>query len=453
MDGNAASASSASFAAHDVIAVGGEGAPPPLSQQSPFECALFRLATVEIQLVLQLCDRTSKLAASRCCRLLLSASRSRFVWQHEPPLDVDLCNEAAMARSPPSSLCAFAGVHLTASHWLPASAFTAWPFVRSLRLQHVRDNGACTHWPMLLDWHRILSARALSSTLQSLDLSDFDADLSTLTLVAQFLPRLRTLLLGNVADEFEDSAAPLPLPASVRSLSVHPPRGHPAFLSVFKLGGQQPHGDSASHVSTSLTELHLNRDISSLHTLDARSLADCVAHLAFCPNLTLLSLTRCRLLFPRRRSDGGATAAPSTAVVVHPPIDFTQLSSLTELRLKKVFGVEQLLLQLPRIPTPLRQLVLDEYEWEADTERMRRFGASCACPAVLSALLDSLPSLHLTIHMPLRERSWMSGAWSGSNIDVNANRARRQRFVDLDHLQRQHRDRVLRFPLDRSPWH
>jgi hypothetical protein len=99
--------------------------------------------------------------------------------------------------------------------------------------------------------------------------------------------------------------------------------------------------------------------------------------------------------------------------------------------------------------TPLRQLVLDGYEWDYDEHVVRRFGTSCASPAVLTALLDSAPSLLVSIHMPLTPRAWMRNAWGGSMAD---NQARYQRFGDLQDLVRQYRDRVQRLPLDRS-WH
>jgi hypothetical protein len=116
-------------------------------RRSPrFSSPLDQLATVELQLMLQFLDTTSKLKAARCSRHLLQAADHPFAWQG-PPVAVSSRGRQKLGSLIRQSLLRHASIALTLDSRLTAAEVAAIPRLRELDTFHC---DSCDLPPMLL---------------------------------------------------------------------------------------------------------------------------------------------------------------------------------------------------------------------------------------------------------------------------------------------------------------
>jgi hypothetical protein len=83
---------------------------------APFD----RLAQVELQSVMQHCDKTTLLALARCSRTTLAAASHPFAWRSLPPLQLECKSPIELSSRVSKSLLRHADLSVTWIRWSPS---------------------------------------------------------------------------------------------------------------------------------------------------------------------------------------------------------------------------------------------------------------------------------------------------------------------------------------------
>ena len=164
--------------------------PEQFTNRPRFGCSLHSLATVELQLCLQLLDTKDKLIAARCSRRLLSATSAPFAWRAAAAVTVTVRSDADAQRIQ-TSLLRFASVHVRCARMESLQCVADVPRLIGLELLG-SPGGRATEADLL----QLLQLPYLAR-LQTLQLDLFLSELltvDTMRLIAR-LPQLRSFAM------------------------------------------------------------------------------------------------------------------------------------------------------------------------------------------------------------------------------------------------------------------
>ena len=163
------------------------------STGAPFQ----RLATVELQLVMQHCDLSTLLLLARCSRFTLSSASHPFAWRALSPLSFSTTVARLGGRLRGSRLLAHCDVAL---RWLPPTNWWRQAAVENAELAAIEsmprlvELDTCSREVKSAELRRLLSHPALTG-LTALHSDTRQMDNSCTTLLPLQQPRLRTLSL------------------------------------------------------------------------------------------------------------------------------------------------------------------------------------------------------------------------------------------------------------------
>ena len=337
------------------------------------------LASVEVQLCMQLLDHRSRMAAARCSRRLLRECSDPFAWRSAAPFPVDSAQVAAIdAPLLERSLVRLPGLAL---RWRRKGQVG---FVEVAALPHLRGLrvGAAAASLEPHEWSGLLASPALQS-LRSLHFGHQLQLPVEAVRAATALPQLHTLSLHYPYSAASDLLATLPSAPALTDLSltvdcaaphhVIDPVGQCAHLRSLRLScASFAPGQFASLLcSPALNGLRCLR----LHVFSARTPMALVRHTP-------------------------PTAAEYAAV-------FSTLAALEHLGLEGVFGIDALLEHVVHARS-LLLLEVTHLQPESGTHRqVQAYGAQSPSAAVVRALLAANQMLRVELHASSSLQRWL----------------------------------------------
>jgi len=352
---------------------------------SPFDL----LATVELQLVMQFLDASSKLKAARCSRRLMQTASQPFAWKDAPPLLVEARSAADVERIVPS-LVRFAPIDLRCMRMESFDCIATIPHLHGLELQE-SSIGAAASLIQLLQ-------HPCMAQLQSLRL---DAHLSfafLTTVTARLIARLPQLRALNVQPWPGDQESTLPL--------LQPLADAPALTD---LALSLPDGTVA--IPALLDAIARIAGLSRLRLRDLREWSAGTFRSFFCsPIARRLQHLELEGLYAHTLLP--IMQAPSAAEYEAAVSSMQQLQALT---LDRVFGLSVLLPHL-RHAAALRQLSIrchSQTRSDDDTYSVLPSGSA------LAALLAAAPQLEVRLLLPPTLAQWMAQGRKNFTLDAS----------------------------------
>ena len=135
-------------------------------RSAPFCRSLDRLATVELQLILQCLDKRSKLRSARCSRQLLQAADHPFAWQG-PSVAVSSFRQPQLGSLIRRSLLRHAPIKMDLNSDLPVPEVAAIPRLRELSISHRCSADLALHLLQLPSLQGLQTLRVVTSFPES----------------------------------------------------------------------------------------------------------------------------------------------------------------------------------------------------------------------------------------------------------------------------------------------
>ena len=365
-----------------------------------------RLAAVELQLIMHCCDKRTLLALARCCRFALSAASSDFAWRGTSPVAVGFSLATAAAESTPELVWQWL---LRSLSFLPSAAAPS-----PLPLGALIGQSLLRHADLLVRWA---------------DEPKGDEEISEALRLIGSLPRLGALDLSDrrLASVW---AAPPALLQPLGTLTALDASGTPLVTAAMRVLAQQLPRLRTLHCYPSgwarecllpLLELPLLSDLRLEGWLLQGPAADS-AVLAECRGLRRLALSgRSLSRFAALLRAPGLRSLPELTLAHFVWDDswaaiFANLHSLRRLTVDRCACAAPLLsaLQLPAVCPQLRRLRIAPEQFSqlrpwSNTFNTRR-NPRALPPRVLTALLEQRPGVAVELRLAF-ERAGVAASW------------------------------------------